>query len=438
MIDFRTLKPIQAMCASVLLRERRLMLILPRQEGKTELGVRMVRQLLDVPQTHSALFLAKSKSAGKKAVREKFFRLFDKGSFNVNTEAVIRKDHKTAICFMDSVDKDPDRLRGGTYHFIHWSEVAFSKLEHGVTVNDVFQKCITPTLRTTAGYVLLESTTNGHNGWKDLFDNASELGFKAIRISLSRLVEMGLVSVGEFEELRRTTHPDIFRQEYECEWVTFQGRAYPEFTAKHIDPTVENPSDWQMVVEAIDWGFDPSATCVLFAYVKGEVLHIFDEHYKKNEMPEVTAASIKAVHEHYKVTSFACVSDHDPAKIEELNRRGIQAGLANKVNIMGARMQIKEMFWKDRIKIHPRCKHLIRDLNAAVWETKKATKEGEIDYSQCTWGHFDAEAALRYLVRELSNFESKKPERNPHVEDDLSAAAWNMNRAMSQDYREWE
>lgn len=438
MIDFRSLKPIQSMAASILLRDRRLMLILPRQEGKTELGVRLIRDLLNTSETHAALFLAKSKSAGKKAVREKFNRLFPPNIFNVKVESTVRKDCKDAICYMESVDKDPDRIRGGTYHMIHWSEVAFSKFEHGTTVDAVFQKVIIPTVRKTRGYVLLESTTNGHNGWKDIFEDAHSLGFKTLRVSLSRLVEMGLVPVWEFEELKRTTHPDIFRQEYECEWVTFHGRTYPEFTASHIDPTIADPEEWQMVVEAIDWGFDPSATCVLFGYVKDTILYIFDEHYQKNEMPQVTAGSITAKHQHYKVNEFTCVSDHDPAKIEELNRRGIKTGLANKVNIMGARMQIKEMFWKNQIRIHPRCKYLIKDLNAAVWQTKSATKEGEIDYDQCTWGHFDAEAALRYLVRELSQFERKKPERNPQTEDHLSAAAWSMNRQMREGHNEWE
>lgn len=402
------------------------MLILPRQEGKTELGVRAVRSMLDVPETRSCLFLAKSKLAGQKAVREKFMRLFEKDTFEVNTANVYRKDCPTAICVMDSVDKDPDRIRGGTYNFVHWSEVAFSKLEHGVTVMDVFQKVVMPTLRVTQGRCLLESTTNGHNGWKDLFENARDFGFASLRIPLSRLLEMGLVTLEEFLSIKDTTHPDIFRQEFECEWVTFQGACYPELTDDLIDPNMANPKPWQMCIEGLDWGFDPSATCVLFGYVENGILNIFDEHYQKQEMPAVTAEAIKARHAHYQINQFSAVADHDPAKNEELNMRGIACGMANKINILGARLEIKEMLWKKKIRIHPRCQYLIRDLRAAVWDTKSASKEGEIDYNQCTWGHFDAEAALRYLVRELSRFEKEKPEENPHKDDDVSAAAWEM------------
>ncbi len=432
MIDFRSLKPIQALAASVLLKKKRLMLILPRQEGKTELGVRCIRSILDRPETRTCLFLAKSKSAGNKAVREKFARLFEPDRFEVNTDHAYLKAHKTAICFQDSVDKDPDRIRGGTYHFIHWSEVAFSKLEHGVKLMDIYQKVVFPTLRVTKGYALLESTTNGSNGWRDMFENAADLGFSSLRVPLSRLVEMGLVPLSEYLEIKDQTHPDIFAQEYECEWVTFQGRVYHEFDEKTMVHDFPNPEPWQMVVEAIDWGFNPSATCVLFAYNKDGHTYIFDEHYALEELPERTAGAIKSRHEHYNIRRFSTSADHDLSRNEEMQRRGIVCNMANKVNILGNRLEIKELLWKKKLHIHPRCQNLIKDLKAAVWDPKK---EGEIDYSQCTWGHFDAEAALRYLVRELSKFEAKEPEINPHIgTDDLSAIAWESTRRRRKQY----
>ncbi len=190
--------------------------------------------------------------------------------------------------------------------------------------------------------------------------------------------------------------------------------------------SVAAPADWQKVLIAIDWGFDPSATCVLFAYVQNDVLHIFDEIHEKKQRPEETAQMIKDKFEHYRVTSFAAVADHDTARVEELNLRGIPCGLAKKVNVLGNRMQIKEMLYNDKIIIDPRCKFLIRDVETAVWNVKK---EGELDYSQFTYNHGDAEAALRYLVRELSSAETEAPDVNPHVgSDQVSARAWNLTR----------
>ena len=65
----------------------------------------------------------------------------------------------------------------------------------------------------------------------------------------------------------------------------------------------------------------------------------------------------------------------------------------------------------------------MRDLDAAVWHEKK---EGEIDYDQCTWGHFDGESTLRYLVRELGKYEAMQPDENPHDLDPISNQAYEM------------
>ena len=92
------------------------------------------------------------------------------------------------------------------------------------------------------------------------------------------------------------------------------------------------------------------------------------------------------------------------------------------------------MFFFNEVLIHPRCTYLRRDLDAAVWHPEKADK-GEIDESQCTWGHFDAEAAFRYLIRRFSELREPEPEELPNVHiDQLSAGAvLDIQRRM----REW-
>ena len=305
MLRIEELRPLQAMAASILFRKKRLMLCLPRQKGgKTELGIRLLEDLTARPFTSSALFLAKSKAAGKKIAREKFMRLFDPKIFEVNTEMAYNKKCPTSVVFMDSVDKDPDRIRGGTYSAIHWSEVAFSKFDQGVTVEAVWGKIIKPTTDETDGYCLLESTNNGKNGWHDLWHSAKELGFSTLKVGLDDMVYLGLVSAEEYEKLKGETHPDIFRQEYLCDWVTFQGRAYPEFTDYHKMPDMPAPKHWQNIIISIDWGYDPSATCVLFAYVQDGVMYIFDEHYALRELAIHTAFQIKQKLEKYQITNF--------------------------------------------------------------------------------------------------------------------------------------
>jgi hypothetical protein len=426
------LRPLQAMAASMFFKHRRLLLVLPRQfGGKTELGIRLLESCLAEAEPTTGLFIAKDTKSARRATREKFLRVFDSRLYSVNTDRIIKRANPRAVINIGSIDKDADRLRGGTNHIIHGSEAAFWKMDHGETILGVFDKILNPTTRIYDGYVLLETTLNGKNGFHDLWQDAAKYGFQKLLVSLSQMLAMGLISQDDYDRTKSTTHPLVFRQEYECEFITFLGRTYDEFDSDIHVQDMASPADWQKVLIAIDWGFDPSATCVLFAYVQDDVLHVFDEIHEKKQRPEETAAAIRDMFEHYRVTSFAAVADHDTARVEELNLRGIPCGLAKKVNVLGNRMQIKEMLYNDKILIHPRCKFLIRDVETAVWNAKK---EGELDYSQFTYNHGDAEAALRYLVRELGQAETEKPVENPHIgTDQASARMWNLTRQSAED-----
>lgn len=421
------------MAAALFFKYRRLILVLPRQYGgKTELGCRLGLDLTGRASSKSSLFLAKDHPSAKKATREKFLRLADPKAFTVNTQQITRKKQKgeprppTSTLFIGSVDKEPDRLRGGTYAFVHWSEMAFSKIERGETITGIFDKVVKPTLSLQDGYVLLETTLNGKNEFYDLYQNAKEHRLHILHVGLEKMVEMGLLSQEVYDYEKTQYHPDVFRQEFSCEWISFLGKAYPEFSEHHINPDMPEPERWQTLLVAIDWGFKPSATAVLFAYVQDGVLRIYAEHYAMEEMPIDTAAAIDMVSRRHG-GRVACVADHDLARNAELVARGIPCALADKVNVMGARMEIKEALYFNRIEIHPRCEYLRRDLDAAAWDNKK---DGELDYSVFgSWGHGDAEAALRYLIRMLKEAEAPKPEENPvSAYDSASAAAYAFGR----------
>lgn len=420
MLAWHKLRPIQALAANLFFKHKRLILVLPRQYGgKTELGCQLQVDLISKPTTKSCLFLAKDHKSAKKATREKFKRLCDSRIFSVNTDNIYLKKHQTSTLFMASVDKDPDRNRGGTMASVHWSEAAFSKIEHGETITGVFDKVIKPTLSLQDGYALIESTLNGKNGFYDLYNDAKAHRMHVLHIGLWQMVEMGVITKEIYEYEKSQYHPDVFRQEFDCEWVSFAGRAYPELDDMHIDPDMPEPEPWQKLLVAIDWGYRPSATCVLFAYVKDGVLNVYDEHYAMEELVIGTSEAIYARRRRHGGL-MACVADHESKSNEELNSRGIESALADKVNVLGARIQIKEALYFDTIRFHPRCKNLIRDLQAAAWDDKK---DGEIDYKQCTWGHFDGEAALRYLIRMLSNVEEEEPEDESVIAMDTATAA---------------
>lgn len=393
-----TYKPIQSLVAAQFFKHRHVMVMLPRQEGKTELGVRLMRSLITPEhQTRQGLFLAKSKTSLKKMSSEKFKRLFDDQIFEVNTEVIYNKKNQFSKVFIDSVDKDTNKLRGGTYHLIHWAEVAFSELQLGMTVHDVHSKILKWTLKETNGMSYYESTANGDNGWKEMWlDYDRYPDFKRICYSGSQLVDMGLMEQSFFDDMKSKTPRLEFEQEVECKFVTFTGRAYEEFKEHHIWNEMPGPNGAQ-VFFAIDWGWEPSATCVLFGFnYKGRIC-IFDEIYSQHLLNSDLMALIQDKFNFWKCDKVMGVGDHDPKSIQELLNAGIPVGLCDKVNVLGNRMEVKTLFKQNNLYIHPRCSFVIKDLNNAVFHAKK--NDGSLDDGKCKWGHWDGESTLRYLIR---------------------------------------
>jgi Terminase large subunit, T4likevirus-type, N-terminal len=408
MINVWDLRPIQALVAAEFFKKRRMMLMLPRQEGKTELGCRFLHQLLNNDmETRQGLFLSKSKASIKKMTREKFKRIFEDEKFQVNTEMIINRSNSYSSIFMESVDKRPDKIRGGTYNLINWAEVAFSEFDHGVTVHDIHHKIVGPTLRATNGMAFFESTPNGNNGWKEMWEDTKAYPeYTRLRFSLSQLVAMGLREQSEYETLKATM-PDLeFRQEYECEWVSFIGRAYPEFMPHHVWAEMPPPQHWQRVFFAVDWGYNPSATCVLFGYVLNNRICVFDEIYHREKTLDEIQKLIKEKFVIWNLRQVAGVADHDPRSNKELELQGILVSNVDKTNVYGNRLEVKTLLKNNMLYIHPRCEYAIKDMERAQWDSKR---EGEIDYKNCSYGHYDGEAALRYLVRGFKHNEADAP-----------------------------
>lgn len=401
-MEFHRLLPLQALGARLLFEKRKILVVWPRQEGKTQLGVELNNACLGDASTgpRNTLFLAKNKSSAQKAARQKFNTIFDPKLFKVNTTTIISRTNPLAIGYIDSVDKDPDRIRGGSYHLVHWTEMAFSRFEHGVTCSDVYDKVVAPAIRKVNGFFFGETTLNGMNSFRTFWDNAENYGITKVIVSLSQLLQMGLVSEQYYNQTKKETHPDVFRQEYECEWVTFAGRMYHEFADRHVHPI--DPPRYASVICGLDWGYE-DATCVLFAYVREGHVYIFDEVYGTHWTLEMAKRFIDEKMQDYGLENIVVFADHNKQQNAELAKRGIQVEMAEKQDVLGNRMQVKELLWQDRIHISPKCRFLIKDLGAATWHP---VRTNEIDESQCSWGHFDAESALRYLVRAALEFES--------------------------------
>jgi hypothetical protein len=113
--------------------------------------------------------------------------------------------------------------RGREYDVVLLNEVAFTKKN----MKDTWRKAIRPTLVVRRGSAWALSTPKGVDPDNFFYaishDEKNEYGFQEYYAPTS---DNPLIPVEEIEELKRTEHPDVFKQEYLAQWVDWSGVAF--------------------------------------------------------------------------------------------------------------------------------------------------------------------------------------------------------------------
>lgn len=415
-----------------------LALMLPRQVGKTHFGVWCIRETMRQNTNAQAIFLAKDFPSIKRNTQDKFLKLFPDTEFNVTSQGVGYHSPTQAkfrgMCYLTGVDKNPHKIRGGTMHFIHWSEVAFSQFQKGETFQSIHQTVVLPMISRTFGYYLMESTPFGSNFWKEFWESDSEdpeslgRGFTKVLFTLDLCIALGAITRQQADTMESSMHPDVFKQEMLCLFVTFMGKVYKEFDAeKHC--AVITPEPHEKIILGMDIGHTAGFSC-LFGVWRGDTLFIFDQIYQQGLRIGQMVDLVEQRMSHWKIPrdNYSAYSDHDPEMLAELQTRKIKVDLADKLDPFACRMSVKEGLYFNKIKINPlRCEPLIKEVDSAVWSAKKADDmEMRGDPNN---GHWDSEASLRYLYRG-SKLQLEKPEEVPeHVKaDQKSHEEWDFTK----------
>lgn len=210
------------------------------------------------------------------------------------------------------------------------------------------------------------------------------------------------------------------------------------WTGDNPPPLVRVLGDTPMfrdLYESMDLGFFPHFTHILFAYWHYErrVLVIEDElqmrrlndtrlaHLIGGKRDKVTGAAVELEGEDRvlagpwgmerkvwgaKAVPYMRVADNNaPMTLSEL---AIEHGLVfvptRKDELEAQIVQVCRWVREGRLAIHPRCVHLIAQMQAAVWN-KARTEFAESK----EFGHFDAVAALIYLVRNVIPNQDRVP-----------------------------
>ena len=116
---------------------------------------------------------------------------------------------------------NPHAGRSRKYHGVFIDEAAFA----GPDMIDIWQKAIQPTLLDYRGRAIVASTPSGEDEENFFYRICTDKSFGFTEFYAPTSANP-LMPKEELERLKRETHPDVFRQEYEAQFVNWSGTAF--------------------------------------------------------------------------------------------------------------------------------------------------------------------------------------------------------------------
>ena len=167
--------------------------------------------------------------------------------------------------FLRSAD-NKDALRGAKYDFIVMDECA--------DINpDTWYSVLRPTLADTKGHALFIGSPKGRNWFYDLWvQGGATEDWSSYQYTT---IEGGQVDLDEIEAARRDTDVRRFEQEYEAQFVSYEGVIFYAFTEDNVQERPILPNARTPLHIFVDFNINPMSAVI--AEKQGEHIHMFDE-----------------------------------------------------------------------------------------------------------------------------------------------------------------
>lgn len=268
----------------------------------------------------------------------------------------------------------PDVARGRKYARVVIDEAAMVR-----GLKDAWQQVIRPTLTDYEGDAFFLSTPKGFNDFYELWAMGQEAAgdFKSWRKPTTTNPHISPAEVGK---AKRELPDHVFEQEYDAIFLNAPGgRVYDVWDEANVTEEADYIPDAGPIYWAVDDGYageiDPKvgtfgATAhprvFLFCQMKGDGhLDVFDEDYRVKTLDEQHLKDIMALP--YPAPDFAAVDKSAASLKGRLHAHGIYTrnsppSVEESIKETHRWLAPDENNWR-RIRVHPRCYHLIKEFS---------------------------------------------------------------------------
>lgn len=321
--------------------------------------------------------------------------------FKVQGSKYILPHNKSEIKLV-GLDRKPNGLRGTVIDLIILSEAGFISNLHYL-----FKSVIIPATTHRPDCAIVMLTTPPETPAHEFLDYVQKAEYEGSYIKLT-IYDNPLIDETTIARLMSESggpKSTTWRREYLCEHVTDQDLAivneWKDDYVQDLEHDVYYP--FYHKYAAMDLGVKDN-TAIIFAYwdfLKAKL--IVEDEYVING-PELTtkvlqdAIKAKEASLNWEKLYLRVSDNNNPLLLQDLSfLHGLHFTATDKGSLEEMVNLLRMMVSNDQIIIHPRCKQLRGCLKYGVWDKNRSK------FSQSkVYGHFDALAALVYLVRNLN------------------------------------
>lgn len=297
---------------------------------------------------------------------------------------------------------DPNRLRGANRDWVWLDEARNYKTA------DVYRVALAQLRNGIIDKMWITTTPAGLYHWlyQDLVQNAGDgIGF------ISASTKDNPYLPNDYYQFLQSQYTGVFaEQELEGKFVSFEGLVYDSFSlSENVAPVEYDPDRYTYL--GVDDGYAHGGgvgtlsyhpRVILVMQMTGDgTINVIDEFVATQELPEVTLAR---VFERYPKITTAYVDSSASELRRRLSDKSIQnAGATHRVSdgIKVVRRYVMDGNGKRLLKINPRCKTLIREMQMYRYSDTTRSEAGEAVPMKQDDHALDA---LRYAVYYLGRF----------------------------------
>lgn len=265
-----------------------------------------------------------------------------------------------------------DSVVGRSYDLIIYEESAIASKG-----GESFNIQTSPMLDKPNSKAIFISTPRGDNWFRTFYD----LGFNPDP-SLFNWVSIHAtwrdnprVPESVIEQSRKVNSDAYFRQEYEADFSTFEGRIYTSFnTEKHVfDTTNLDFTDTRRfeIISGIDMGFTDLTVMVVIAYdLIDDKFYIIDEYSDNRQTTEVYASNFQALISAYGIMINFIDSAAAQTKCDLAMQYDITAVNAKKSKVDGIEY-VHSLINQDKLLVNYKCSEVLYGLQNYTWDTRE-------------------------------------------------------------------